>query len=88
MDKVEKYYQYVIKDLVKDPRIDYEEKRIYLLPLSPPLLLFPLPIYPSSLYSLLTLSFSSYVEGRYGLKGDEVNNIWDLYKERIKEIIE
>jgi hypothetical protein len=89
MNKVEKYHQYVIDDLVKDTRIDYDKEKIYL----------PFRVSSTSFSSsstsfsffhlfLLPLPFYSYVEGKYGLKDDGVQNIWDQYKQRVQKILE
>ena len=89
MNKVEKYYNYIVDNLVKDTRIDYDKERIYFpfysLPFYPssPSLPFPhhFPLFPPSF-------FSSYVEGRYGIKKEDIQLLWDQYKQRVQEIIE
>jgi hypothetical protein len=76
-----RYIEHIIKDLVRDTRIDYDQDRIYFpfLPFSsltsPPPSIFPLP----SIY------FSDYCKDNYGLTEDEIKYVWDQYKTIIKE---
>ena len=81
--KLEKYINYVVEDLVKNTRIDYDNKRIY-----PPFsssLFIPFSFFSS--HSSI-ISFSPYIQKRYGARDEEIQIIWDLYRERIKELID
>ena len=82
MNKVEKYHQYVIEDLVKKTNIDYDKKILHF------------PSLPSSFLSLLFYNspspptfFSSYVESMYALKGDEIKIIWEQYWDRVSLVV-
>tara|TARA_R110000868_G_scaffold347143_1_gene608239 strand:- start:603 stop:875 length:273 start_codon:yes stop_codon:yes gene_type:complete len=88
MDSKEKYINFIVADLVKKTEIDYEQGKIkypfFLLFLSP-----STPIF-SSFYlpSYLITSISKYVIERYGIHDNDVDIIWKLYKEKIKEVID
>ena len=81
MDKKEKYYNYVVEDLVSKAEIDYDQE---IIKFSPLLLHFPsftfLPSSPS-------FSFSNYIKKMYGAHSEEIEIIWKLYKERIQSLI-
>jgi hypothetical protein len=85
--KLEKYINYVVEDLVKNTRIDYDKERIYFpffsFPYSPSLFL----ILPPTPHHFPSSSFSKYVQKRYGARDEEMDIIWDQYKERIKSLI-
>ena len=82
MDKKEKYINFIIEDLVSKTEIDYEQGKIKFpfFPLSFPLYYSPL-LFPS--FS----SFSNYIKEKYGAHSEEIEIIWKLYKERIKDKI-
>ncbi len=88
MDKKEKYINYIVGDLVKKTDIDYDKKEI-LLPFSPsPYFLF------SSLFSFTFFSsgpffrsLSKYLKEMYGTTDEEIETIWERYKERIQSLI-
>tara|TARA_R110000803_G_scaffold122202_2_gene190235 strand:+ start:336 stop:596 length:261 start_codon:yes stop_codon:yes gene_type:complete len=82
MDKKEKYYNYVVNDLVKKTEIDYDEGRIY-TPFSPPLVLLSFTFFTPSLDSF----FSDHCKGVYGVNDGEIKYVWDEYKEIIKDKI-
>ena len=81
MDKKEKYYNYVVNDLVKKTEIDYDEGRIY-TPFSPPLSFTFFFSSPS-----LDSFFSDHCKGVYGLNIHEIKYVWEEYKEIIKDKI-
>jgi hypothetical protein len=86
MNKLEKYINYIVDDLVKDTRIDYDEKRIDTI--------FPL-VYPHASFSFfLKLSFHQignatyeHIENKYGVREEELPKIWMVYKGRIEKLI-
>ena len=82
MNKKERYINYIIDDLVKKTEIDYETMRLTLPFLSSPTS-FPF------FFNLLSPhpAFSEYVKERYGAHSEEINIIWNLYKERIQSLI-
>ncbi len=92
MNKKERYYNHIVEDLVKKTEINYEEE---ITPFPSDVIIFPsgylFPLH--SLYhheptaNYIPLSFIKYVEERYGARDEEVNIIWELYKERmVKQI--
>ena len=76
MNKKEKYYNYVVEDIVKNTEIDYEQETIFLTHPSHPshLLFFLLPSY-------LPPFFTEHVTKLYGTHKDEVDIIWYQYKQ-------
>tara|TARA_B110000211_G_scaffold17441_1_gene18185 strand:- start:47 stop:391 length:345 start_codon:yes stop_codon:yes gene_type:complete len=84
MDKKERYYNFIVDDMVKKTEIDHDKKRIKFpsLPISISFLslLFPLP-------PLFLSLFSKHVIERYGVHDEEMEIIWNLYKERIQSLI-
>tara|TARA_B110000211_G_scaffold198737_1_gene228801 strand:- start:918 stop:1163 length:246 start_codon:yes stop_codon:yes gene_type:complete len=78
MDKKEKYYNYVVNDIVKNTDIDYDREKI------------KFPFYNNSIFfSFLPLSslfsrFSKHVIERYGVHDEEIKIIWYQYKEKIQ----
>ena len=84
MDKKEKYYNYVVNDIVKNTEIDYDQETITLPSPSFPLLFFS--TYSSFIPSIL--SFSKYVKARYGAHDEEMDIIWNQYRERIIKLID
>ena len=85
MDKKEKYINFIVDDLIKKTEIDYEQGKIKLTYhshlLSTPSTLLYLSYTPS-------LFFSNHVRKVYGAHSEEIEFIWDLYKQRIKELID
>jgi hypothetical protein len=86
MNKQEKYYNYVVDDLVKNTEIDHDQETIkfpfyynYILPLHPTPFLFSL--------SYLSTIFSKHVIERYGVHDEEMEIIWNQYREKILTII-
>ena len=81
MNKKEKYYNYVVDDLVKNTEIDHDQETI------------KFPFYynytPFPLYSLLSslTIFSKHVIERYGVHDEEMSIIWNQYREKILTII-
>ena len=79
MDKREKYMSYVINDLVRNTEIDYEQQKITFPFLLLPLILIPFPPFSSFLF------FAKYMQEMYGVPERMVNDIWDQYKNIIKD---
>tara|TARA_R110000751_G_scaffold15833_1_gene50850 strand:+ start:725 stop:982 length:258 start_codon:yes stop_codon:yes gene_type:complete len=83
MDKKERYYNFIVDDMVKKTEIDHDKKRIkfpfhslytsFFFFLTPPLSFFPL--------------FPKYITERYGTHDGEIKIIWNLYKEKIQSLI-
>jgi len=85
MDKrKEKYINYVVDDMIKKTEIDYDQEKIkYPFSTSLPSSFFILPLF----LSLYSPSISKYVIERYGIHDNDVDNTWDMYKERIQSLI-
>jgi len=85
MDKRERYISYVINDLIRNTKIDYELERIE----------FPFSFFPFS-FSLFisypafhSLTFSSnYIKEMYGVPESMSDSIWDQYKNIIKDKVD
>ncbi len=82
MNKKEKYYNYVVNDLVSKTEIDNERKEN-----SFPYLPSPTKTSVPSLFSLPSRLFSKYITERYGTHDGEIKIIWNLYKEKIQSLI-
>jgi hypothetical protein len=82
MNKKEKYYNYVVNDLVSKTEIDNERKEN-----SFPYLPSPTKTSVPPLFSLPSRLFSKHVIERYGTHDGEIKIIWNLYKERIHSLI-
>jgi hypothetical protein len=94
MDKrKEKYYNYVVNDLVKNTEIVYEKQRInFPYPSTnhfPNNLLHSSPATNHSFFTSpsVSSSFSDHIQGKYGTHDYEVEIIWNLYKQRIEILI-
>ncbi len=92
MDKKEKYINYIVGDLVKKTDIDYDKKEI-LVPFSP-FITLPFTLLFSSLFSFTFFSsgpffrsLSKYLKEMYGTTDEEIETIWERYKERIQSLI-
>lgn len=81
MNRLEKY---IVDDLVKNTDIDYEWGWML-----PPFLYFKTPItYLTIISSSPSISlFTKYVRNRYAVKDDEVNYIWEQYRETIENMV-
>ena len=92
MDKQEKYINYIIGDLIKNTEVKNEEEHIVLpfITTYPSFSTFTPYVFllliktPSHLFE----EFITYVKGRYGASGDEVIEIWEIYVERIRQLID
>ena len=89
MNKKEKYYNYVVNDLVSKTEIDHGKKRIkfpfYYNYISP-----DPSQYPHLFFSFISSSFSRFskhVIERYGVHDEEMEIIWYQYKEKIQPLI-
>jgi hypothetical protein len=93
MDKKEKYYNYVVEDLVKNTEIYHDQETIKFpfyytfLSLSTSLLHTFLTPSPPSPYLHTFSRFSKHVIERYGVHDEEIKIIWNLYKEKIQPLI-
>ena len=85
--KQEKYYSYVVEDLVSKTEIDYDQEIIkfpfsfasFFLPFS------SLPFIPLSPY--FSFAFSSYLLGRYAIN-EGLSELWGLYINKIKNKVD
>jgi hypothetical protein len=86
--KQEKYYSYVVEDLIKNTEIDYDQEIIkFPFTYSPILiLLLSSPFFPSLSYPYLS-SFSSYLLGRYAIN-EGLSELWGLYINKIKNKVD
>jgi len=80
MNKKEKYINYVVEDLVKNTEIDHDQETIK----------FPFHSHSSLFFNYLYLLpssfFSNYIKEKYGAHSEEIEIIWDQYKERIESL--
>ena len=81
MDK--KFLNKVVNQIVRETRINYDQKRVYTPFSSPP---FPFSFYNRPLFFLF--SFSNHCEDVYGLNDDEIKYVWEEYKQIIKDKID
>ena len=85
MDKrKEKYINYVVEDLISNTEIDYDQKKIKYPFLSP----HYFPLSPSFLFFTNNSPFTKHVIERYGIHDNDVDNTWEIYKGKIKEVID
>ena len=100
MDKrKEKYYNYVLNDLVSKTEVDYDNESVnFPFPIHPITHTYPTPVHrsPSSrflyhtslpAYSYFFLSFSEHCKVVYGLTDEEVFYVWDQFRKIIKDKI-
>jgi len=77
-----KFLNKVLDQIVRETEIDYDEERLYTPYLSslPPLqrFSFPSPLLPP-------LSFSKHCKEVYGLNDNEMEYVWNEYKEIIRD---
>jgi len=83
MSRKEKYINYVVDDLVKKTRIDFEGGKIYFEFLGDSKLLQ----YSSHKYKLPPFDFLDFIQQTYGAKESEIHFIWDVYRGKIKKLI-
>jgi len=82
-----KYIEHIIKDMVRDTDIDYDNDRI-----RSPFFYYPLiylSLSPSHLphLSIPSSSFSMYCKNSYGLTETEIEYVWYQYRDIIKDKI-
>ncbi len=89
MNKKEKYIEYIVDDLMNNTEIDYEREKTNLLFRFSSFLFSPLPTLASPLlhHSSPAQIFYKYLKEMYGTREEEVEIIWDLYRNRIKSLI-
>jgi len=80
-NKIKRYLDRVLMELVNGTILDYENKKIHYpfetsFPLSP---FFPLYLLPS---------FSKYCKNTFGLTEEEIKYVWEIYKGIILDKIE
>ena len=81
--KQEKYYSYVVEELVTQTKIDYDQKIIKF-----PFSSFNLPLpYPRLAFRPKPSSFSNYLLGRYAIN-EGLNELWGLYINKIKNKVD
>ena len=84
-----KYIDKVLDHLVKGTKIDYDREEIHFpFPPSSPVTLFS--FFSLSAYTLPvpSLSFSYYCKNEFGLTNEEIDYVWEMYKDIIKDKIE
>lgn len=91
-----KYLDKVVDYMVRSTEIDYEMGVVYLpiyqshLPYSPPLSISFLETSPPwwSLSFYISSSFSEYCKNTFGITKDEIEYVWNGYKDNIEDKIE
>jgi hypothetical protein len=82
-----KYIEHIIKDMVRDTDIDYDNDRIRSPFFYYPLIYLSSPSYTNRFLSFPSSPFSMYCKNSYGLTEIEIEYVWDQYKTIIKEKI-
>ena len=87
MNTKEKYYNFIIDDLVRNTEMDYEKEEIL-----PPFYFFNPPSFHFFANSILhsysiPVTFTKHVTELYGVRDEEVDFIWDLYRNIIFPLI-
>jgi hypothetical protein len=82
MDKLERYYNYIVDDLVNDTKFDHED-RMLIMPFTKTACYINLLKGIDLLGYTHANDFSTYVQGRYGIRSFEVPTLWNLYKEKV-----
>jgi hypothetical protein len=87
MSKKEKYINYVVEDLISNTEIDYDQEKIKYPFLTYSYSNTSLTLPPQLLlnYSSPNFPFANHVRKVYGAHSEEIEIIWKLYKERIKD---
>lgn len=84
MNKLEKYINYIVEDLVNNTEIDYLKRT------------FNFPFFPTSTNTTLEYVkdqyappglLYNYLQLRYGSRKEEVKIVWNIFKERILSLI-
>ena len=92
MSKKEKYYNFIVDDMVKKTEIDHDQEKIKFpfynnsIFFSTLLLILP-PLYSPPNLSPIFSRFSKHAIERYGTHDEEMEIIWNLYKEKIQSLI-
>ena len=85
MAKLEKYYNLIVDDLVKNTKMDIYNRKLTFpftstLPTQQPLSKLS---YFFSFSPFCSHFFSDHIKERYGVRHEEVKIIWEQYKDRI-----
>jgi len=97
-NKIKRYLDRVVIELVKDTNIDYDREEIS-FPFSPSPFSFSHTLLIHILFQLrtlkpynntysLSLSFSKYCENLFGITEEEIDYVWGEYVERLIQKIE
>lgn len=81
--KIERYYNYIVDDLIKKTEVDYEKRFIYY-----PYMygnVIPLTMYLDIPFGIM--NFKRYITTLYGVREEEHDIIWDMYSKKIKSLI-
>ncbi len=82
-----KYLDKVLGSLVRGTKIDYGTGRVYTPFSSPSYLLFSSSFFSSFPSFSFSLPFTKYCVNHFGLTEEEIEYVWDKYKDIIKDKI-
>ena len=86
-NKIKRYLDRVVIEIVKDTEIDYDNNLITFLFSIPSSSNFFFPLFISINLSTPSLSFSDYCINMFGLTDKEIKYVWKKYKDIIKDKI-
>lgn len=88
MRKQEKYINYIVNDLVRKTEIDWKTGKVVYPHTNEPV--WNIPETRPNVFAVSTpkfiTNFPKLMRDTYGVRGDELEIIWELYKERIKSL--
>ena len=92
-NKMEKYFQYIVDDLIKDTEIDRENRTVVFPFLGKPDSPLVTNVYPNWGSHMLksnspTYNFMVYVTEKYGVNKTEYDSLWLFYRESLSNYIE